>query len=71
MKAVSTVEAAALALLVLVLEAGILLHSVARPLGTAIQGYELVAQERAERAAAMPGFGESIEVRGTRIGRGG
>ncbi len=70
MKTVTTVEAAALAALVLALQAGILLNSVARPLGSAIRGYEVIAHRQAERAAAMPGFGESIEVRGTRIGRG-
>ncbi len=68
MKTVTSVEAAALAALVLALQAAILLHSVARPLGSAIRGYEAVAHRQAERAAAMPGFGESIEVTGSRRG---
>lgn len=66
MKAV-TLEAAVLAALVLALQAGVLLHSVARPLGSALRGYELVARQRAERAAVVEGLGEFIEVRGTRV----
>ncbi len=70
MQALNAVEAVALSVLVLLLQAGILLHSVARPLGSALHAYDLAAHERAERAVAMPPFGESIEVRGVRSGHG-
>ncbi len=71
MKPSTIVEAAALAIAVLALEAGVLFHGVAMPLGTAIASLEVEAVlQRVRAEARAPSFEESIEVQGTRAGRG-
>ena len=71
MNARTAVEAALLAAVALALGSGALFLLAVRPLGSALQGYEEIARQRAERAAEMPPWvGETIEVCGVRLGRG-